>query len=491
MTDFAFLDATAQAELVRTGEASPAELVDSAIERVERVNPQLNAVIHPQFDQARATVANGVPDGPFTGVPVVIKDLDGALEGAPNHRGNRLLKAVGHIDDHDTYLNSRLKRAGFVVVGRTNTPEFGLQPTTEPLAYGPTRNPWNTEYSPGGSSGGSAAAVASGMVPVGHAGDGGGSIRIPASECGLFGLKPSRGRVSLGPDQSESWHGLVQRHVVTRSVRDSAAILDVLAGYEVGDAYTAPLPTQPYASEVGADPGRLRIALCTFPIAGLAEVDAECEAAVQDAARLLESLGHTVEEVTPAAYQQGGEAFGAFFTLLSSWVTHEVDTAAALAGREVNADDFEPLTWMYAEMGRATTAPTYIAAVETLHRWARDAMSFFDTSTRTPSSGFDLLLTPTLACTPPAIGHLVADADNALEVAGRATPVAAFTAPGNITGQPGMSVPLYWEASTNLPIGTQLLAGMFREDLLFRVAAQLETARPWADRHPVVHAGRF
>jgi len=488
MTDTAFLDATAQAQLVRSGEASPAELVDAAIERIERVNPQLNAVIHPLFDQARAVVADGVPDGPFRGVPAVIKDLDGALAGAPNHRGNRLLKEVGNLDDHDTFLNARLKRAGFVVVGRTNTPEFGLQPTTEPLAYGPTRNPWNTEFSAGGSSGGSAAAVASGMVPVGLAGDGGGSIRIPASECGLFGLKPSRGRVSLGPDQSESWHGLVQRHVVTRSVRDSAAILDLLAGYEVGDAYTAPTPARPYADEVGADPGRLRIALCTFPIAGLCEVDPECVAAAQDAARLLESLGHTVEQVTPAAHERGGDAFGAFFTLLSSWVTHEVDTAAALAGRPVNADDFEPVTWMYAEMGRATSAPTYIAAVETLHGWSRDAMAFFDPTHRTPTSGFDLMLTPTLACTPPPIGHLVVDADNALEGAGRATPVAAFTAPGNITGQPAMSVPLYWEASTNLPIGVQLLAGMYREDLLVRVAAQLETARPGADRRPTVCA---
>lgn len=488
MTDLAFLDATAQAELVRSGDISAVDLVDSAIARIEKLNPELNAVIHPMFDQARAVAANGAPAGPFQGVPVVIKDLDGALDGAPNHRGNKLLREVGHVDDHDSYLNARLKRAGFVVVGRTNTPELGLQPTTEPLAWGPARNPWNTEHSTGGSSGGSAAAVASGMVPVGHAGDGGGSIRIPASECGLFGLKPSRGRVSLGPDSGEAWHGLVQRHVVTRSVRDSATVLDVLEGYEAGDPYTAPPPARPYADEVGASPGRLRIALCTTPIAGLCPVDDQCVAAAQDAARLLESFGHTVEEVVPESYQAGAEAFGDFVTLLSGWVAFEIDLVGKMAGRSATADDFEPLTWMYGELGRATPASDYIASVDRLQRWARDAMAFFDTTHRTPASGFDLLLTPTLACTPPVIGQLSTDTEDPLEGAARATPVAAFTVPGNITGQPAMSVPLYWEASTNLPIGSQLLAAMFGEDVLLRVAAQLEEARPWADRHPVVHA---
>ena len=233
--DLALLDATACAALVANGDVSPLELVDAAINRVEKVNPELNAVIHPLFEKARASARDQLPDGPFRGVPAVVKDLDGASAGDPCHYGNQLLKQTGWVDDHDSYLFAKLRAAGFVFVGKTNTPELGLQPTTEPLAYGPTHNPWNVGRGAGGSSGGSGAAVASGMVPVGHAGDGGGSIRIPASACGLFGLKPSRGRISLGPDQGESWAGLVVRHVLTRSVRDSAAVLDVLAGEMPGD----------------------------------------------------------------------------------------------------------------------------------------------------------------------------------------------------------------------------------------------------------------
>ena len=245
MTDLAVLDATAQAELVRNGDASAAELVDAAIARIEKLNGEVNAVIHPLFDRARALVQSGVPHGPFSGVPIVIKDLDGTLAGAPYHAGNKALKAAKHVATTTSYLFEKLERAGFVIVGKSNTPEFGLMPTAEPQAYGPTHNPWNLAHSAGGSSGGSAAAVASGMVPVGHAGDGGGSIRIPASMCGLFGLKPTRGRVSLGPAEHEAWAGLVMRHVVTRSVRDSAAVLDVLQGYMTGDWYTTPPPARP------------------------------------------------------------------------------------------------------------------------------------------------------------------------------------------------------------------------------------------------------
>ena len=229
MTDLAFLDATDQAELVRRGEASPIELVDAAIARIEGLNDELNAVIHPLFDRARAAAGGALPDGPFRGVPIVVKDLDGKLAGEPYHAGNRLLKALSYTPTETSHLFAKLEAAGFVIVGKANTPELGLMPSTEPQAYGPTHNPWDTTRTPGGSSGGSAAAVASGMVPLAHAGDGGGSIRIPASMCGLFGLKPSRGRISLGPDDSEPWGGLVMRHVVTRSVRDSAAVLDVLA----------------------------------------------------------------------------------------------------------------------------------------------------------------------------------------------------------------------------------------------------------------------
>jgi amidase len=486
MTDLSSLDATAQAELVRSGDASPLELVDAAINRVEKVNGELNAVIHPRFDAARAEADAAPADGPFRGVPIVLKDLDGELAGEPMHFGNALLKRIGHTGDHDSFLFAKLRAAGFVPVGKTNTPEFGLMPTTEPIAYGPTRNPWNTGHGTGGSSGGSAAAVASGMVPLGHAGDGGGSIRIPASACGLFGLKPTRGRISLGPEVGEAWAGLVQRHVLTRSVRDSAAVLDVLHGAMPGDPYTAPPPTRPYASEVGADPGKLRIGLRTTAPAAMAETDPECVAAAEDAARLLESLGHTVEPVSPAALDET-ELLGLFLVVLTTHVMWDVGELGRLAGQEIGPDDVEPLTWTYYEMGKEHSAIAYLNAITEAHRWTRRVASWFS-GPREQSTGFDLLLTPTMAEPPPEIGDVVGTKDDPWHGMARATPFASYCAPFNVTGQPAMSVPLYWEASRDLPIGVQLVADHGREDLLLRVAAQLEAARPWADRRPTVHA---
>src|SRR5690242_18130103 len=286
MSDLANLDATAQAELVRSGEAQPIELVDAAIARIEALNDDINAVIHPLFDRARAAAKNVPSDAPFRGVPIVVKDLDGMLAGAPYHGGNRLLKSLDYKPTVTSYLFAKLEAAGFVIVGKTNTPEFGLMTTTEPQAYGPTHNPWDTNRSPGGSSGGSAAAVASGMVPLAHAGDGGGSIRVPSSHCNLFGLKPARGRVSLGPDEAEGWAGLIMRHVLAHSVRDSAAALDVLQGYMTGDWYTAPPPARPYRDEVGANVGKLRVGVRTRAPLDIAVVDPECAAAVANAARL-------------------------------------------------------------------------------------------------------------------------------------------------------------------------------------------------------------
>jgi amidase len=354
MTDLASLDATAQAELVRTGEASPVELVDAAIMRIDKLNPELNAVIHPLFEQARSAAAGALADGPFRGVPAVVKDLDGMLAGAPYHAGNQLLKRLGNVATTTSYLFERLQRAGFLLVGKANTPELGLMPTTETVAYGPARNPWHTDHSPGGSSGGSAAAVASGMVPVAHAGDGGGSIRIPSAHCGLFGLKPSRARVSLGPDEGDSWGGFVCRHMVARSVRDSAAVLDVLQGAEPGDPYTAPPPARPYAQEVGADPGKLRIGFSTRAPAHLVETDPECVAAVEDAARLLESLGHHVEEQAPPALDES-ELLAHFSIVMGACLVADLEEIAELAGRDVTADDVEPLTWMQYEGGKSIT----------------------------------------------------------------------------------------------------------------------------------------
>jgi amidase len=371
------------------------------------------------------------------------------------------------------------------VIGKTNAPELGLLPTTEPLAVGPTHNPWDPRRSPGGSSGGSAAAVAAGMVPVAHAGDGGGSIRIPASACGLFGLKPTRGRVSLGPATGEGWAGLVARHVVTRSVRDSAAVLDVLAGPMPGDPYWAPPPARPFAEEVGADPGRLRIGLRTTAPARIAEVDPLCVAAAEDAAALLASLGHVVECSAPAAIDEL-ELLVHFVTVLGVSTAFDLLRLGAIAGRELTADDVEPATWVQAEAGRAIGGAQYVEAVEALRVWTRHMAAWWNPLD--DSDGFDLLLTPTMSRPPAPLGEIRGDDAEGAMLA--ATPYAAFTVPANVTGQPAMSVPLTWASvdGVELPIGVQLVADAAREDVLFRVAAQLETARPWADRRPPFHA---
>jgi amidase len=474
--DLATLDATAQAQLVRRKEISPPELVDAAIARIERVNPGLNAVITPLFDKARAAARSAhLPDGPFRGVPFLLKDLDVLSAGDPYHAGMRFLREHRFVAPHDSFFVQRLRDAGFVIAGKTNTPELGLNVTTEPRAYGPSCNPWNTEYSTGGSSGGAAAAVASGMVPAAHASDGGGSIRIPASECGLFGLKPSRGRVSMGPDYGEYWSGLVISHAVTRSVRDSAAILDILAGYMPGDPYTALPPARPYRDEVGADPGRLRIGVLT----SAAGLHPECAAAARAAGTLLQSLGHTVEDAHPAALDEREAMTQHFMVLVTSWVAATLAEWGETIGTPVGPDDVEPTTWAMAELGRACPAPQYIRTVETLQAYTRRMASWWE-------SGFDLLLSPTLAAPPPRLGELLPPPENPLATE-RALAYVPFTAPFNITGQPAASLPLHWTAD-GLPVGVQLVAAYGREDLVLRVSAQIEQAQPWASRRPAVHA---
>jgi len=477
--DLATLDALGHAELVRRGKASPVELVNAAIARIEKVNPQLNAVITPLFEKARQQAAGPLPDGPFRGVPFLLKDLDALSAGDPYHAGSQFLRDLRWVPDHDTYLVAKLRAAGFVILGKTNTPELGLNVTTEPKAYGASRNPWNTEHSTGGSSGGSGAAVASGMVPAAHASDGGGSIRIPASECGLVGLKPSRGRVSLGPDYGEFWHGLVISHAVTRSVRDSAAILDAIAGAMPGDPYIAPPPQRPFLAEVGAAPERLRIGLMAHG-PGSAPLHPDCAAAANDAAKLIEALGHHVEDAHPAALDELQESTAHFSTLLMSWVAATLDEMSENTGTTVGPDKVEEITWTYATMGREIPAPRYIQAIDWLHAFTRRMASWW-------ASGFDVLLTPTLAAPPPRLGELVPPPGNPFAGSDKVFALIPFTAQFNITGQPAMSLPLFWN-SAGLPIGVQLIAGYGREDLLIRLAAQLEQARPWRDRRPPVYA---
>jgi amidase len=477
--ELAFLDATAQAELIRSGKARPSELVDAAIARIERLNPKLNAVIIPFFERARAEAAGKLPDGPFRGVPMLMKDFLGYTAGDATYMGTRPLKDLGFIAPSDTYIATKLRSAGFVLLGRTNSPELGTLPTTEPDSFGPTRNPWNTNHSTGGSSGGSAAAVASGMVAVGHANDGGGSIRIPASECGLVGLKPTRGRTSFGPDIGEPLFGLVAEGVVTRSVRDTAAVLDAIAGVMPGDPYGAPPPSRPYAQEVGAAPGKLRIGVLTRAPGEQFTVHPECVAAAENAGRLLEKLGHRVEAGHPAALdeQELGQHFS---TMYATNAARLVEVLSLFCGRQLGAADFDNFNWTLAELGRAVSATQFIAALEWIHGFTRRIASWWE-------SGFDLLLTPTLTLPPPPLGYFDPAREDPMLVGMKASQFAAYTLPFNMTGRPAISLPLHWTPD-GLPVGVQLVADYAREDLLIRVAAQLEQAQPWASRRPLVHA---
>jgi amidase len=481
MTDTTWLDATAQADLVRRGEASPQELVDAAIERIEKGNPEINAVIIDRFDKARAEAADpALPDGPFKGVPFVLKDLVALSAGDQHHAGFKGVKAAGWTPDHDTELVRRFRATGMVMVGKSNTPELGLIPTTEPEAYGPSRNPWDTSRSTGGSSGGSAAAVASGMVAIGHANDGGGSIRIPASECGLVGLKPSRGRVPLWPDMAESWAGLVAELAVTRSVRDTAAILDAVSAPTPGDLHTPPPPLKPYLQEVGAEAGRLRIGLLTTSPDGVTATHPDCVAAAEATGRLLESLGHEVRAIDVGPLDTS--AFIEFFLpCYGVWTAADIDLYGRRIGRPLTPEDMELTTLSLAEIGRAVTGQQYVAALAGLHRISARIQSWWADAPGSP--GWDLLLTPTIPEPPPTLGQFAGTPDNPVGGAMRAATIIPFTLPFNITGQPAVSVPVQWN-DAGLPIGVQLVAAYGREDVLIRVASQLEEAQPWSGRRP-------
>lgn len=467
-------DATALAELVRSGKATPLELVDETIQRIEKLNPDINAVIHPMFDQAREAAQGELPDGPFKGVPYLLKDILAACEGVPLTSGSRMLKDF--VPDHDSELVARLRRAGFIFVGKTNTPEFGFLPTTEPVLYGATKNPWNTAHIVGGSSGGSSAAVAARIVPAAHANDGGGSIRIPASCCGLFGLKPTRGRITLGPDLGDIMNGLVVEHAVTLSVRDSAAILDATQGPMSGDPYYAPPPTCPYAEEVKRQPGKLRVAFSLRAPTGT-DVHPDCVAAVRDAAKLCEELGHQVEEQDPPI--AGDMLTQAFMVPWTAGAAATLDSMGMISGTAATKDNVEPLSLALAEVGRGHNASTYLVSIGLLQRIAREVARFMDK--------YDVWLTPTLAEPPLELGSFDAPEDNPIAPFMRAAQFAPFTPIQNVTGQPAMNVPLFWN-NDGLPIGAHFVGRYGDEGTLFRLAAQLEQARPWTDRAPPLSA---
>jgi amidase len=476
--DFAHLDATAQAELIRRGDVSPRELVDAAIARIERLNPTLNAVIHPAFERARAAAASpSLPDGPFRGVPFLMKDIGGPEAGEPYHAGMRFLRDAGWRETEDGYITERFRAAGLISLGRTNTPELALLPTTEPEAYGPTRSPWNTNHSSGGSSGGSAAAVAAGLVAAAHASDGGGSIRGPASMCGLVGLKPTRARITFGPALGERWSGFSCEFAVTRSVRDAAALLDVVAGPGPGDPYVATPPSRPYALEPTTPPGRLRIGVMRrLPRDGA--LDPECLAAVDRTAALLADAGHVIEESHPDALDEH-ETVSAYIGIVTANAARTLQSWGEKVGRPMTAEDCEPLTWMLAERGRSLSAMEHLANLEYVHAYGRRLAKWW-------VSGYDLLLTATQGLPPPEIGYISSTPEEPLRAFMRSAPYGAATLPFNLSGQPAISLPVHMTPN-GLPIGVQLVAAYAREDLLFRVAAQLEEAVGWSKRRPPVH----
>ncbi|MCP3988632.1 MAG: amidase [Actinomycetia bacterium] len=465
-------DATTVAEAVGDGKVSPLEMVDAAIGRIDEGDDRLNSITMRWFDHARELASSQLPDGPFRGVPFLLKDLWVQYAGQGRTDGNVALASSPPIASEDSVLVSRIKRAGLVTLGRSASPEMGTIPVTETVAHGATLNPWNTNHSPGGSSGGAAAAVAAGLVPIAHASDGGGSIRIPASCCGLIGLKTSQGRITMQGHGIET--GLGVDFCVSRTVRDSARLLDALHGPGVGDSVIAPTPTRPYADELGQDIQPLRIGLLdTHPQGG--GLHADCIEAVRKAAVTLESLGHHVEPNHPAAL--GDSSFVPRF--LAMWAAGRrmgLSNMGKALGRPLTEDEVEPQNWVQAEYADAMTASQYADALAAVAQYRRAIQQWW-------ADGWDLLLTPTMAEPPPRIGECLARPDDPMAGMARAAEIVVFTPPFNTSGQPAISLPLHWNAA-GLPIGVQLVAAYGREDLLLAVAAQLEQAMPWADRRP-------
>ena len=473
IAEYANWDAVAIGEMVRKGEVSPSELLEEAIARTEKVNPKLNAVVLKHYDEARASLNSLPENAPLKGVPFLLKDLYALLKGTITSNGARLTRNARA--DHDSVLTERFRQAGLVIFGKTNSPEFGLTGTTEPVLYGPTKNPWDETRSSGGSSGGAAAAVAAGVLPAAHASDGGGSIRIPASACGLFGLKPSRGRVPMGPDVGEGWAGMSISHVVSRSVRDSAAILDAICGMAAGSPYDAPPRQNPYLGEVAHPVETLRIGFNALRPNG-SKPDADIVAGLEDAAALCASLGHRVEEARPDLDVMA--MLRCQTAIIGANVAQLLGAMGEARGRPIQEEEVEPATWRLVESGRALKASDYVAAVHFIHGLGRTMAAFHES--------YDLYLTPTLGAPPPLLGELAMTRE-AREFAEALQRVIPYTPIANMTGEPSMSVPLFWNEA-GLPIGVMFTAAYGREDLLFRLAGQLEEARSWKGRRPPIHS---
>lgn len=469
MTELSQLDATAQAELVATGQVSATELVEAAIERIDRLNPTINAVIHTNYERARAAAATVEPGAPFAGVPFLIKDIGATQQGLPYWLGNRALRDMNNQSAGDTELGRRFRDAGLITLGKTNLPELGSSPTTQPKSFGPTNNPWDLERSPSGSSGGSAAAVASGMVPIAHANDGGGSTRLPAAWCGLVGLKTSRGRVPNPLNTSR----LTSELVVTRSVRDTARLLDAVEGAVEADLFHLPPPARPYASELTEHAPPLKIAMITD--GGMRRVDDECVVAVEQTAQLLEAMGHHIIPASSDVLLGGDSTVNG--QLWMAGLARRVDMLGDYAGRPLTADEVDPYNWTGALRGREMTASQWASASEKQQAWAGEVVDWM--------AEYDVLLTPTAGCPPMRTADLEPPEEKPWKISSAYALVGLFTLPFNVTGQPAISLPLH-ETPAGLPVGVQLVAHMGREDQLIQLAAQLETVQPWADRYPVL-----
>ena len=481
-------DALALAELVRRGDITPDALLDIAIARAEYANPAVNAIIHPLYNEARAEAKHVDLSAPFAGVPFLVKDLGPEVKGAPKRTGSRAYE--GYVSAEDSTVVRKMRAAGLLIFGKTNTPEFGLTPFTEPQRFGQTNNPWALGSSPGGSSGGSAAAVAVGIVPMASANDGGGSIRIPASFCGLFGLKPSRGRVSWAPQFGEMWSGAAVEGCVSRSVRDSAAYLDAVCGPAPGEPYPFAPIERPFLQEVSTPPGRLRIGFSTKNTVGGA-VDGWCIRAVEQAAALLRSEGHVVEEVEPP--YEPKDLTEAFITVVAGETAADLQVLGQFLGRPVRPSDVEPQTFALSLLGQSFTGGDYAFAKRRWNEVCRRVGAFHER--------YDLLLTPTLPCPPFRTGALQSTAAERVamsvvntlrlrsamrmtvdQLAQKIYAFLCWTPFANMTGQPSMSVPMLWTEETNLPIGVMLTGRIGEDGLLFRVAGQMERAQPWTGR---------